>query len=145
MKKLTISVRLAIVGWIFLPMIFAIAFYSYWAIQRSTVTTWASYAGALQAKQHFQERKYRVFLLSEDNRHEFTGESDGPFEVWTWPAYPQMRRFHETEANQTFVDEYNRVIRRMWEKRQSTTSAEPEGGQISSESAPSESSEEVSH
>ena len=125
MKRLSIATRLAIIGWVFLPLAFVTFFHTYYTVQQMTVTTWAGYAGRLQARQHFHQGKYRIYTLAENAKSEYTGKVDGPFEIWTWTIYPEMRWFHETEANQTFVNDYNRVMRRMWMERQHTNSAEP--------------------
>ncbi len=115
-------------GWIFIPLWLLTAFRSYHGLQEMTVTTWASYAGKLQARQHYEDGRYRILRLEENTKHQFTGEMDGPFEIWTWNVYPEMRWFHETKANQTFVKDYNRTMKRIWDERQQNETAEQDNG-----------------
>jgi len=87
--------------------------------------TWASYAGGLQARVWFQEGRYRLLELSQVEKVEFTGRTNGPFEIWTWTHYTNYPWLTVQTADQEFVDAFNRRMRQLWENKQ--REAEPDG------------------
>lgn len=77
----------------------------------------ATYAGALQAANDFQNNKFRLYELKEDGNLEFTGKKEGPFELWYWPYHPiTFDGGKEMEVQSNFTTRYNRSMRRLYQK-----------------------------
>ena len=79
---------------------------------------WASHAGKLQARIWFEEEHYRLLELSAEGNLEFTGRSDGPFEIWTWRHYENPPSLSVETADEHFVDGLNSRMRRLWDRKQ---------------------------
>jgi hypothetical protein len=115
MKSPGIGMRLAIISWVFLPIVFVMLLVFHHLGARMSMETWASYAGKLQARIWFQEGRYRMLELSSTDRSEFTGRKDGPFEIWTWPGNTnEPTPLFVPRADQDFVDAVNDTMKDMW-------------------------------
>lgn len=93
-------------------------FFAYRLTTRMSMETWARYAGGLQARVWFEEEHYRLLELSSSEKMEFTGRTNGPFEIWTWTHYTNNPSLTVQTADQKFVDAFNRRMRQLWENRQ---------------------------
>ena len=117
-KRLWALTVFALFGWVFLPLMFALWFHGYYTFTESTLQTWSSYAGELQAKVYFDDQKCRLLELEPDAEMEFTGRKEGPFEIWSWSYHSQMSWLHTKEANAQFVDSFNDRMRELWQKKE---------------------------
>jgi hypothetical protein len=90
-----------------------------------SMETWASYAGKLQARVWFQEGHHRLLEISSEDKSQFTGRTDGPFEIWTWTHYTNTPSLTVQTADKEFVDSFNLRMRQLWDGRQ--RGAEPDG------------------
>ena len=79
----------------------------------------AWYAATLQAAGDYDSGNMRLLEAAEGGGIEFTGRSEGPFEVWTWPSYPELQfpgLSRPVEyTTERFVASYNRHMRKMHE------------------------------
>ncbi len=96
----------------------SIWFYAYRLTTQSSMETWASYAGKLQARVWFQEGRYRLLELSSDDKPQFTGRTNGPFEVWTWTHYTNAPSLTGQTADRQFVEAFNSRMKQLWASRQ---------------------------
>jgi hypothetical protein len=96
----------------------SIWFYAYKTSTQMSMETWASYAGKLQARVWFQEGRYRLLELTSYEKSQFTGRSDGPFEIWTWTGYTNTPSLTVQTADIEFVESFNSRMRQLWEDRQ---------------------------
>jgi hypothetical protein len=78
-------------------LMLTVSFFVQRVLTRMMIEHWASYAGTLQAKVYIQEGKFRILELAGDQKSEFTGRREGPFEIWT----------HVSRTNSSF---YERVV-----------------------------------
>jgi hypothetical protein len=117
MKAWTLTTRLAIIGWVFLPVFFLVFFIPYRIMSISRLETWADYAGKLQAKVWFQESHYRLLELSPNGKTEFTGRKDGEFEIWTWTYYTNSSWIDPGNQDLTFVEAFNKKMKQLWEQK----------------------------
>lgn len=101
-------------------------FYAYRMCTQMSMETWASYAGKLQARAWFQEGRYRILELSSAEQSQFTGRTNGPFEVWTWTHYTNTPSLTVQTADLTFIDAFNSRMRELWDSKQK--GAEQNGG-----------------
>ncbi|HOK78249.1 MAG TPA: hypothetical protein PLW35_11085, partial [Verrucomicrobiota bacterium] len=92
--------------------------YFYRMCTQMSMETWASYAGGLQATVWFQQGRYRLLELSSSDKTEFTGRTNGPFEIWTWPNSATNPMLTVTTADKAFVDAFNRRMRQLVKNRQ---------------------------
>ena len=83
----------------------------------------AAYAATMQADAHFRHGSLRLYELAPEQRSEFTGRHDGPYELWRWGFYPSLGRPNRFAAER-FVEMYNRRMRYMHDHRDEFT-AEP--------------------
>src|SRR6266498_4220274 len=66
-----------------------------------------------KAMDDFAEGHLRLYIFGgENDRHQFTGKSDGPFEIWIPPFHPEFGRAHRYSTEQ-FIEFYNRKTRYM--------------------------------
>lgn len=113
-------------------------FYVYRISTEMSMETWARYAGKLQARVWFQEGHYRLLELSSDERSQFTGKTNGPFEIWTWTHYTNAPSLTVQTVDKEFVDALNLRMRQLWDERQG--GAEPGGPATGSQPIRSETS-----
>ncbi|MGC8989516.1 MAG: hypothetical protein ACP5MD_05290, partial [Verrucomicrobiia bacterium] len=111
-------------GWMFfswislsLALVVSSWFYHYRIWTQTSMETWASYAGALQARVWYQEGRYRLLELSDLSKTEFTGRTNGPFEIWTWPNSATNPMLTVTTADKAFVDAFNRRMSQLVRNR----------------------------
>jgi hypothetical protein len=118
-KERKLGIALFLVTWLSLSLAFGISmwFFVYRLATRMTMETWATYAGGLQARVWFQEGHHRLLELSPSEKVEFTGKTNGPFEVWTWTHYTNNPWLTVQTADQEFVDAFNRRMKQLWESR----------------------------
>jgi len=126
-KERKLGLGWIVVTWLSLSLAFGIGmwFFVYRMATQMSMETWASCAGGLQAKVWFQEGHYRLLEMSPSDKLEFTGRTNGPFEIWTWTHYTNTPSLTVQTADQKFVDAFNRRMRQLWETRQKE--AEPDG------------------
>lgn len=93
-------------------------FYFYRMCTQMSMETWASYAGGLQATVWFQQGRYRLLELSSSDKAEFTGRTNGLFEIWTWPQSGSDPMLTVSTADKAFVDAFNRRMRQLVKNRQ---------------------------
>ena len=75
-------------------------FYTYRVSAENRIHALASLAGQEQAKAFFNEGHYRLYeISSREERLEFTGRMDGPYEIWGWAP--------EEESDRVFMDAFN--------------------------------------
>ena len=72
----------------------------------------AAYAGAMQAHADYRNGVLRQYELIADSHTGFTGQRDGPFEVWGWNFYPSLGRIDRI-ANEAFVEVYDKKMKFM--------------------------------
>jgi hypothetical protein len=101
-------------------------FFGYKVSTQLSMEGWASYAGRLQARVLFQEGHYRLLELSPSEEWEFTGKTNGPFEIWTWRHSTNDAWLTVQTADAEFVHAFNQRMKQMWESRQGK--AEPVSG-----------------
>ena len=90
---------------------------------RAQIYGMASYAGSLQAKADYHAGNLRLYKIAVEGDIKFTGRTDGPFEIWTWPTHPVLGE-PEKYSSETYVDFYNKRMRSLQEV-QPDRNAEP--------------------
>jgi hypothetical protein len=98
-------------------------FFAYRLSTEAEMDTWASYAGKLQAGVWFQEGHYRLLELAPDERSQFTGRTNGPFEIWTWTHYTNSSLLSVPMADQWFIEAFNSRMQQLWDGKQRGTNA----------------------
>lgn len=81
---------------------------------KDSASSFAKYAGALQAMDDFEAGRYRLYQLIEDRDSEFTGRYEGPFEIWYKPYYPILG-WPDKYCAKMFIKIYNSKMRYMHE------------------------------
>ena len=72
----------------------------------------APYGATLQASADFRAGHLRLYRLTLDGPHEFTGKTEGQFEIWTWPSHADTGHPFAYTAER-FVEAYNTRMRNM--------------------------------
>lgn len=90
--------------------------------------TW--YAATLQAARDYDSGRMRLLEPVQDGKIEPTGRTEGPFEVWAWPAYadpklPGISRPGEY-ATEIFVSSYNRHMKKLSKAHRDETQSDAE-------------------
>jgi len=91
---------------------------SYWRINgiggwRDEVYGLVSITATTQAMDDYRAGHLRLYTFGGENeKREYTGTNDGPFEVWIPRYYPLLGRAHRYSTEQ-FIDFYNRKMRYM--------------------------------
>ena len=109
LKERKLGFGWVVVTWLALSVAIGVSiwFYAYKISTQMSMKTWASYAGKLQARVWFQEGRYRLLELSADEKSQFTGRTDGPFEIWTWTHYTSTPSLTVQTADKEFVGAFN--------------------------------------
>ncbi len=133
-KERKVGLGWIVLSWLALSVALGVSiwFYAYKISMQISMATWASYAGKLQASVWFQDGRYRILELSSDDKSQFTGRIDGPFEIWTWTHYTDTPSFTVQTADETFVETFNSQMRQLWDGKQ--MKAKPNGAANRSQS-----------
>lgn len=117
MKSPSKGAVLAIISWIALPLLFAMVFIPFRIASQSSLETWASYAGKLQARVWFQEGHHRLLVLTPNSKSEFTGRKDGQYEVWSWGHYTNTSWLTVGDPDRQFINAFNERMRQLCEEK----------------------------
>jgi hypothetical protein len=117
LKPFTTTKAFMLLGWVGWPILLLIFFLSFRTTNRLYLATWANYAGQLQAKAWFDEGHYRLLMVSPDNKTQFTGRKNGPFEIWTWTHYTHFSWVVANDTDREFVTAFNQRMKQLTDEK----------------------------
>jgi hypothetical protein len=104
---------------------------SYRIITQMRMDTWAEMAGDFQARDLFRTGNCRLLELYPISKFDtghisstFTGKKEGPFEIWTRPAYINTKSvlgwLAKDAGDEKYVESFNRSMKQLWDEKQTS-------------------------
>lgn len=81
--------------------------------------------GSAYAQSDFQKSRRRIFRLEENSELKFTGEKEGPFEIWAYPTFSILPKSSHI-TTQTWIESYNSRMRRLQDETEKEAESAPQ-------------------